>query len=304
MKRSRYLGILGSALGACVMFLVSSSGLVHAQMPKVTKNLFSHVMKSADVDAAFAKITDSWDVYTKTNSGLTFRVATKKTGMTDHPEADEYWFVRKGAAKVALASDAPHQAAAGDVVYVPRNIAYTIDPSARFEYVALRVFAPRPEAQSTGGGAATAAPTSYFAARAEIDKTFATEPKSATLRFPDGATVSEIIYNGAIGPYESHEYVDQIYFVRYGAAKAVFDGRLMNPTVVGPGQIRGTGIIDGSEYTIAPGDIAFIPRNQVHFVDPGTGRIGYFLVGMPSSQSAFPAPAPTPGRGAGGRGAQ
>ena len=110
-----------------------------------------------------------------------------------------------------------------------------------------------------------------------------------------------IIYSGAIGPYESHEDVDQIYFVRHGTAKAAMDGRLVNPTVTGPGQIRGTGYIDSSEYTIGPGDIVWIPRNQLHFVDPGTGKVGYFLVGMPTSQSGFPEPPPAPGRG---RGAQ
>jgi mannose-6-phosphate isomerase-like protein (cupin superfamily) len=305
MTRSRYIRVLAPTLFACALVLGLSSRPARAQAPKVRKNLFSHVMKSADVDAAFAKITDSWDVYTKTNHAVTFRVATKKTGMTNHAEADEYWFVRKGAAKVTLATNAPHDVAAGDVVYVPRNTAYDIDPSARFEYVALRVFAPRPPARGAGaGGAATPQPTSYFAAKAQIDQTFATEPKSTALSFPGGATVSEIIYNGAIGPYESHEDVDQIYVVRYGTAKAIYDGRLINPTVVGQGQIRGTGVLDGSEYTLAPGDIVFIPRNQVHFVDPGTGKVGYFLVGMPSSQSAFPAPPPTPGRAAGGRGAQ
>jgi mannose-6-phosphate isomerase-like protein (cupin superfamily) len=309
MTRSRDSWLLALALCVCAVVLGLSSAPLRAQSPKpaVRKNLFSHVMKSADVDAAFAKITDAWDVYTKTNHAVTFRVATKKTGVINHAEADEYWFVRKGAARVALGTSAAHAAAAGDVVYVPRNMSYDIDPSARFEYVALRVFAPRPAGRGAGagqageGGPAASEPTSYFATKAQTDQTFATETNSATLRFPGGASVNQIIYNGAIGPYESHEAVDQIYFVRYGTAKAIYDGRLVNPTVTGPGQIRGTGVLDGSEYTIAPGDIVFIPRNQVHFVDPGTGKVGYFLVGMPSSQSAFPAPPPTPGRG---RGAQ
>jgi mannose-6-phosphate isomerase-like protein (cupin superfamily) len=309
MTRSRYRWVLAPVLCVCALVLGLSAAPVRAQAPKaaVKKNLFSHVMKSADVDAAFAKVTDSWDVYTKTNHAVTFRVATKKTGMTNHAEADEYWFVRKGAAKVALATAAPHAVAAGDVVYVPRNMAYDIDPSARFEYVALRVFAPRPAGRGAGagqageGGGTGPEPTSYFATKSQTDQTFATGSKSATLRFPGGASVNQIIYDGSIGPYESHEAADQIYFVRYGTAKAIYDGRLINPTVTGPGQIRGTGVLDGSEYTIAAGDIVFIPRNQVHFVDPGTGKVGYFLVGMPSSQSGFPTPPPAPGRG---RGAQ
>jgi mannose-6-phosphate isomerase-like protein (cupin superfamily) len=282
---------------------------VSAQAPKPVprKNLFSHVWKSADVDAALARITDSWDVYVKTNHAVTLRVTAKKQAWTNHPDADEYWFVRKGTAKVALqtgqpSTSAPHEVAAGDVVYVPREIAYEIEPAAgRFEYVAVRLFAPQP---SRGGGAGRGAaaapmaePTSYFASKAQIDKTFATEPRSLPLRFPGGGSMNQIIYVGAIGPYESHENADQIYIVRHGTAKAIYDGRLVDPKVVGPGQIRGTGAIDGSEYTIAAGDIVFIPRNTLHFVDPGVGRIGYFLVGLPTSQSAFTPPPGTRGRG-------
>src|SRR5882672_9405731 len=104
MTCSRYVRVLAPALFACAVVLGTHAGSVNAQAPKVRKNLFSHVMKSADVDAAFAKITDSWDVYTKTNHAVTFRVAARKTGAINHAEADEDWFVRKGAAKVTLAS--------------------------------------------------------------------------------------------------------------------------------------------------------------------------------------------------------
>jgi mannose-6-phosphate isomerase-like protein (cupin superfamily) len=273
--------------GASMIAMAPSPAQAQA---KLIKNLFSHVMKSAEVDAHFAKIQDSWDVYTKTNHAVTFRVSTKKLPATDHKEADEYWFVRKGSAKVVLqtgtpATSSPQDVSAGDVVYVPRNVPYEIDPSkSRFEYVAVRIFTPR------AGGAPLQEPTAYVASKAQIDKTFADELQTTQLRFPGGASVAMIIYNGAIGPYESHEDVDQIYFVRHGTAKAAYDGRLVNPVVTTPGQIRGTGYLDASEYTIAPGDIVWIPRNQLHFVDPGTGKIGYFLISMPTSQSGFPEP--------------
>jgi mannose-6-phosphate isomerase-like protein (cupin superfamily) len=226
-------------------------------------------------------------------------VSTKKLPATEHMEADEYWFVRKGTARVVLqtgtpATSSPQDVSAGDVLYVPRNVPYEIDPGkSRFEYVAVRVFTPR---AARGGGAGNAGgaplpqPTSYLARKADIDKTFADEPRTTQLRFPDRVNVAMIIYNGAIGPYESHEDIDQIYFVRHGTAKAAYDGRLVNPVVTTPGQIRGTGYVDASEYTIAPGDIVWIPRNQLHFVDPGTGKIGYFLISLPTSQSGFPEP--------------
>ena len=310
MSSLRSVGIV--TLVACGLVIGMASRPVKAQA-KLIKNLFSHVMKSADVDAHFAKIQDSWDVYTKTNHAVTFRVNTKKLPPTNHEEADEYWFVRKGSAKVALhtgtpATSVPQGVGAGDVVYVPRNVPYEIDPGAsRFEYVAVRIFTPRAAARGGGaeraGGAPLPEPTTYLATKAQIDKTFADEPRSTQLRFPAGGNIAMIIYNGAIGPYESHEDIDQIYVVRHGTAKAAYDGRLVNPTVTTPGQIRGTGYIDSSEYTIAAGDIVWIPRNQLHFVDPGTGKIGYLLLGMPSSQSGFPEPPPAPG-GRGGRGGQ
>ena len=122
MSCSRSIGIVAGVL--CALALGLPDG-VSAQA-KLTKNLFSHVMKSADVDAQFAKIQDSWDVYTKTNHAVTFRVNTKKLPMTNHMEADEYWFVRKGSAKVTLQTGTPatQDVGAGDVVYVPRSVAY------------------------------------------------------------------------------------------------------------------------------------------------------------------------------------
>jgi mannose-6-phosphate isomerase-like protein (cupin superfamily) len=256
------------------------------------------------VDAEFAKIQDSWDVYTKTNHAVTFRVATKSMPATNHQEADEYWFVRKGTATVTLntgAAPATSSVSGGDVLYVPRDVPYAIEPSARFEYVALRIFTPRSARGAGPGGEVGAQPTSYFAKKADIDKTFASESRTTQLRFPGGVNVAMIIYDGAIGPYESHSTVDQIYFVRHGSAKAAFDGRLVNPVVTTPGQVRGTGYLDSSEYTIGPGDIVWLPRNQLHFVDPGIGKIGYFLVGMPTSQSGFPQPPPDTGRGGGAK---
>ena len=77
MSRSRYAWILAPALFVAVTVLGLSPNAVSAQA-KLTKNLFSHVMKSAEVDAAFAKIQDSWDVFVKTNHAVTFRVSTRK----------------------------------------------------------------------------------------------------------------------------------------------------------------------------------------------------------------------------------
>ena len=288
-----------------------ASSPVKAQA-KLIKNLFSHVMKSAEVDAHFAKIQDSWDVYTKTNHAVTFRVNTRSCRRPITWKPTNIGLCAKARQRspckparrppVLHRMSAPATSSTFLEMFRMKSIPARADSNTWQCGYSLRA-AARGGGAGRAGGAPLPEPTTYFATKAQIDKTFADEPRSTQLRFPGGANVAMIIYNGAIGPYESHEDVDQIYFVRHGTAKAAYDGRLVNPTVTTPGQIRGTGYLDASEYTIAPGDIVWIPRNQMHFVDPGIGKVGYFLIGMPSSQSGFPEPPPTPA-GRGGRGGQ
>ena len=165
---------------------------------------------------------------------------TKKLPATNHQEADEYWFVRKGTAKVDAADrsqppSAPQDVGAGDVVYVPRNVPYAIDP----------VQQPLRVCGSAGIHAAQPA-TRRLARDAPVarrcpNRRHISQPRRRSTRrsptnldrrscgFPGGANVNMIIYNGAIGPYESHEDVDQIYFVRHGTAKAAYGRPLDQP---------------------------------------------------------------------------
>ena len=85
MNRSRVVWRLVPALFVVLSCSGSRPNPASAQAPKgLQKNLFSHVMKSADVDAAFAKIQDSWDAFVKTNHAVTFRVIAK-TRASDEP---------------------------------------------------------------------------------------------------------------------------------------------------------------------------------------------------------------------------
>jgi mannose-6-phosphate isomerase-like protein (cupin superfamily) len=99
------------------------------------------VVKSPEIDKTFASTSHSLAVLTKTNYAVEFRVSsggqeTRKSG----PDADEFWFVRRGAAKVVLAGRS-HDVNSGDVISVPRTTAYEISPApGRFEYVAVRIF--------------------------------------------------------------------------------------------------------------------------------------------------------------------
>ena len=57
------------------------------------KNLFSHVMTSAEVESTFGKVKDAWDAYTKTNHSVTFRVNTEPVP-DDQPHGSRRVLVR------------------------------------------------------------------------------------------------------------------------------------------------------------------------------------------------------------------
>lgn len=119
--------------------------------PGPNTNLYKHVMKKADILAALAQVQSSWDLVVKSNAAITLRASanTTKLPWKNHVEADELWFVYRGAAKVALAPFSlmvgvtppgnTYDVGEGDIVSVPRGLAYQITPTAgRFEYVAVR----------------------------------------------------------------------------------------------------------------------------------------------------------------------
>ena len=73
--------------------------------PGLNTNLYKHVMKKADILAALAQVQNSWDLVVRSNAAITLRVSTNTTTLPwkNHVEADELWFVYRGAAKVSLA---------------------------------------------------------------------------------------------------------------------------------------------------------------------------------------------------------
>jgi len=246
---------------------------------------FRDAVKSADLEAVFARIESSLDVLVKPNYAVVFRVNSGKPGpWQTHTEADELWFVRQGTAKVSLAEftlqvgvapSGPHyDVGAGDVVNVPRNKSYQITPGAgRFEYVAVRVFPKESRARS-----AASAPMPDVVPVAAIEETFAKNDKNQPLHSLGAAFLNLVIYNGAPGPWEAHLAADQIYFVRLGAARAQLDGYIVNPKEDPPGEVRGTGMSGAREFSISAGDMVSVPRNTAHFMVPTSGKFGYLLL--------------------------
>lgn len=271
-------------------------------------NLFRHVMKKDEILAALAQVRDSQDLFVKSNGALTLRVSsnTAKLPWKLHTDSDELWFVYRGSAKVSLAPFSlqvgvtppgeTHDVAEGDIVNVPRHLAYQILPNGgRFEYVALRKFAlPIPGASARGGGAPQK-PIPTVTKKAELDQFFSTSITSSAL-FPG---INRIIYYGGPGgakygdfpggPVENHELDEHIYFVTHGQAKATLDGFITNAYWDRRG-LFGTGVVGGSEYTVGAGDVIFVFRNTLHYIVPipTTGKVGYLLVDLPESENYWP----------------
>src|SRR5690348_6049143 len=86
------------------------------------------VVKSREIDRTFAGTTGSVEVLAKTNYAVEFRVTVgNRTESRVDTDADEFWFIRRGSAKISL-GDRHHEVNAGDVVSVPRSTAYQIAP--------------------------------------------------------------------------------------------------------------------------------------------------------------------------------
>ncbi len=257
--------------------------------PGPNTNLYKHVMKKADILAALAQVKDSWDLVVKSNVAITLRAAanTTKLPWKNHVEADELWFVYRGAAKVSLAPFSlmvgvtppgdTYDVGEGDIVNVPRAMAYQIMPAGgRFEYVAVRRFAVQ---------VSPPAPLPPVTTRAELDQFFTTATASSAL----SGGINRIVYNGKPGPAENHELDEHVYFVKHGTAKATMDGYVTNPYWDRRG-LMGTGVVGGSEYTIGPGDMVFVFRNTVHYIEPmpASSKAGYLLVDLPESEAYWP----------------
>jgi len=297
------------------------AGRTAAQAPPATKlpdtvavssgpktNLFNHVMKKAEVLAALTQVKDSQDLFVKSNAALTLRVSSNTTKLPwkQHTEADELWFVYRGAAKVSLAPfslqlgvtppGATYDVSEGDIVNVPRNLSYQILPTAgRFEYVALRKFAlQRPNPARAGGPTSPQPPLSPVTTKAQIDEWYAAGT-AGTLGIQPG--INRIIFarakgtdwrqGGAPGPWENHERDEHLSIVTYGTAKATLDGFITGAHWDNRG-VMGTGVVGGSEYTVGPGDLVFVFRNTAHFFDPISNKFGYLLVNLPQSEPFWP----------------
>jgi mannose-6-phosphate isomerase-like protein (cupin superfamily) len=284
----------GLALAFVVLFVFS----VRAEI--------KDVMKSADIDAILAKSKQGEQIlHGRPNFSI---VAGVREGKALPPETQKdsgtIIHLRRGSGKFTVATRA-YDVAAGDVLHVPRNTPYQIDPvGGRIEYLAIRVkdlgsATPRgsgigaPPTSTTGAARGAAAGTSRGAAggaprqmmpdvikKAAIDATFAKNTENQ----PIGSTgtpaysTNYVIYAGRQPPWESHAGCLDIYVIKAGSGITQVGGKISNGKEEPPGEIRGDGVTGARSHEIAVGDVVVTPRNEAHHQEPHMPILGYILV--------------------------
>lgn len=81
------------------------------------------------------------------------------------------------------------------------------------------------------------------------------------------------------GSAEVHEHEADIFVVETGQATLVTGGKLVNPRVEKPGELRGSSIQGGEKHPVAAGDIIHIPARTPHqlLIDQGK-PFAYFVI--------------------------
>jgi mannose-6-phosphate isomerase-like protein (cupin superfamily) len=235
------------------------------------------VLKSDAIDAQLAKVRGSEIVHKRSNFAITLNARSGKGTPETHPEADQVFFIRRGNAAIWLA-DRKHDIGPGDVINVPRGLAYRTDVGpGRLEYVAAQIF-PTGEGLPLQSGLLSQRKMSDVLTASEIASTIANNTSNQPIHSARNFTMNYVIYSGHAGPWEAHRGCVDIYFLKLGTATAQLGGQIQHVKDESPGEPRGTGVMGAEKYDIGPGDIVLIPRNTAHHMDPSAPKLSYILM--------------------------
>ncbi len=234
------------------------------------------VLKSSQIDLMFARAGETLTVHETPTYAIVFKVKQGTVAADGiNPGADEIWFVRSGAAELTV-RDRQYQIGAGDIVNLPRNTGYQVDPQGgRVAYVAVRVF---PAGAHGDRHLTELAPMGDVLKGSVRDAVFANNDTNQPLHSVRNLSVNFVIYKGRPGPWEAHRGCVDIYFVHTGSGIAHLGGKITKPVEEAPGEIRGKGVTGSRKHEIGPGDIVLIPHNTAHYMLPTTEKLGYNLV--------------------------
>jgi len=81
-----------------------------------------------------------------------------------------------------------------------------------------------------------------------------------------------------VGQAEIHVTDTDIFIVLEGNATIAIGGKMLDAKEVSPGEIRGSGIDGGTEYSLEKGVVLTVPRNTPHWIKQTRPGFRYFVV--------------------------
>ncbi len=167
----------------------------------------------------------------------------------------------------------------GDLIRIPRRTAYTIQPNAAtLEYIAIQINPLAPGRKAPAGIRPAPGQMGDLIKKAEIDSTIARTEANAPLHTQDNFTVNFVLFKGRTGPWEAHANCTDIYLVQTGSGSLQLGGTIVNAKQESEGEPRGTAVTGATNHNVTAGDIAVIPRNVAHHMNPKTLPLTYMLI--------------------------
>jgi len=94
----------------------------------------------------------------------------------------------------------------------------------------------------------------------------------------DASTLVFVVRRDGPGEVEVHLKLNDVFVALEGTATALIGEKVEGNREVEPNELRGGKIIGGKTYTLAPGDVLFIPAGLGHLVTPPPGGSFSYLV--------------------------
>jgi mannose-6-phosphate isomerase-like protein (cupin superfamily) len=122
--------------------------------------------------------------------------------------------------------------------------------------------------------------TAQYASAAEIETSVAKTVDGSAYQMlkTDGSTLVYVIRRDGPREVEVHRKLNDVIIVREGTAAVLIGEKVEGNREVKPNEWLGGKIIGGKSYTLAPGDVLFIPAGLGHLVTPPRGGSVTYLV--------------------------
>lgn len=191
---------------------------------------------------------------------------------------DQLLSIRQGSASLTIAQRRS-TIGAGDLIRIPHHTPYTIQPAAApLEFIVIQIKPLASGRKAPAGIRPAPGQMGDVVKKAEIDATIARTEANAPLHTQDNFTVNYVLFKGRTGPWEAHANCTDIYLVQAGAGSLQLGGTIVNPRQESEGEPRGTAVTGAKNHNVSAGDIAVIPRNVAHHMNPTTLPLAYLLI--------------------------